>query len=341
MKILIIGGTKFIGRHLINAALEISHEVTIFHRGKHSNENIKNVEEVFGDRNSDLEKLINRKWDVCLDTCGYLPQTVKASAEFLKGSVERYVFISSISAYADFTKTDFDETTELAQLTEEQEKEFAKIDPKSELNGMVLGEMYGALKVLCEEAVLKVFGEKALIIRPGLIIGEYDFTDRFTYWVVRVSQGGEVLAPGNPQKNVQFIDAKDLAEWTVKMIENKESGIYNANGKPFELTFGKMLEEIKTASKSDAKFVWVNEDFLKKEKVAPWSDLPLYLPESVVEMKGFLAANIDKALKKNLKLRPIQDTVLETLNWRKTQNDALKAGLSVEKENELIRKWRN
>ena len=340
MKILIIGGTKFLGRHLVDAALERNHEVTLFNRGtKYSGEKIENVEQIHGDRNIDLEKLANRRWDAVIDTCGYLPQMVKASAEFLKDAVERYVFISSISAYADFSKVNFDETTELAKLTAEQEKEFAKIDPKAELTGAVLGEMYGALKVLCEKEVLNVFGDKALIIRPGLIVGEYDFTDRFTYWVMRVARGGDVLAPGNPEKSVQFIDAKDLAEWTIEMIESGETGFYNATGKPFETTFGKLLEEIKAVSESDAKFVWVGESFLEKEKVAPWSDLPLYLPESLEEMRGFLTANVDKALAKNLKFRPLQEMIKDTLNWRKPQNEELKAGISEEKEKELLAKW--
>ncbi len=339
MKILIIGGTKFFGRHLIDATLDNGHEVTIFHRGNHQLENAENIEEIFGDRYSDLEKLNGKSWDAVIDTCGYLPQMVELSAEFLKESVGKYVFISSVSAYGDFSKIGFDENTKLAELTAEQEKEFAEIDPKGELNGMILGEMYGALKVLCEEAVHKHFGENALIIRPGLIVGKYDFTDRWTYWVMRVAKGGKVLAPGNPESFVQFIDAEDLAKWTMYMVENNESGIYNATGKPQVMTFGEMLGEIKDATTSNAEFVWVDEEFLSNENVAPWSDMPLYLPASDLEIKGFLTANVDKAIKKGLKFRPLQETITETYNWRKTLEKDLQAGISVERETELLQKW--
>ncbi len=325
---------------MINWCLKKNHEVTIFHRGKHSGADIENVEEIFGDRNSDLNKLENRRWDAAIDTCGYLPQTVKMSAEFLRNAVEKYVFISSISAYADFSEADYDETTKLARLTKEQEKEFAEINPKEEITAFVLGEMYGALKVLCEREVLQIFGENALIIRPGLIVGKFDTTDRFTYWVMRVAKGGEVLAPGNSENFVQFIDAEDLAKWTIEMIENGESGIYNATGKPFDLTIGKTLDEIKKVTKSDAKFVWASEAFLEKENVEAWSDMPIFSPESVSEMKGFLSANIDKAVEKGLKFRLLEETIRDTFDWRKNVNGEMKAGISAKRETELLEKWR-
>lgn len=340
MKILIIGGTKFLGRHLIKAAQAKNHEITLFNRGKFSDEKFANVEQIQGDRNVDLKKLANRTWDAVIDTCGYLPQSVKASAEFLKDSVEQYVFISSISAYADFSQPNFDENAPLARLIEEQEKKFAKVDPKGELNGTVLGEMYGALKVLCEEEAERAMPNRTLITRPGLIVGEHDWTDRFSYWVMRVAQGGEVLAPANPNRFIQFIDGQDLAEWTIKMVENKEFGIFNTTGKPLELTFENFLNEIKSATKSDAEFTWVSEDFLTEEKVEAWSEMPLYLSESDESFKGFLSANIDKALAKDLCFQPLRETILKTLNWRKTINSELKAGISVERETELLEKWR-
>ncbi|MGI8641049.1 MAG: NAD-dependent epimerase/dehydratase family protein [Pyrinomonadaceae bacterium] len=340
MKILIIGGTKFLGRHLINAALQNNHEVTLFNRGKkYSDEEIENVEQIHGDRNGDLDKLANRRWDACIDTCGYLPQTVKASAETLKDAVNQYVFISSISAYADFSEPNFDETKETAKLTEEQEIEFKKIDPKGEITAVVLGEMYGALKVLCEEEAEKAMPGKTLIVRSGLIVGAFDPTDRFTYWAMRVAKGGEVLAPGKPNRFVQMIDGRDLAEWLIKMVEDNETGIYHASGLAFDLTMEKMLEEIKNVSGSDARFTWVNEDFLKRENVEEWSEMPLYLAESVKEANGFLSANIDKALTKSLKFRFLSDTIRETIAWRETKSDAMKAGIDAEREKELLRKW--
>ncbi len=336
MKILIIGGTKFSGRHLVKSALANNHEVTIFHRGNHSTDDLGDVEEIIGDRNFDLEKLANRNWDVCVDMCGYLPQWVESSAKALKDSVKKYVFISSISAYSDLSEADFDENTKLAQLNPEQEKRFAEVDTTKDFNAVDLGDMYGALKVLCEEIVLKTFPENNLIIRPGLIVGEQDFTDRFTYWVMRVAKGGEVLTPGNPDAFVQFIDAKDLMRWLIHLLENDETGIFNAVNKPFEITFGKMLEEIKNVSQSDAKFTWVSEEFMQENEVAPWSDMPLHLPKSLANMR---AANIDKALEKGLKFRPLSETVFDTLNWRKDIDTEMKAGISEQREKDLLQKW--
>ena len=339
MKILIIGGTKFLGRHLIDAALKNGHEVTLFNRGKFSQEEFENVEQIHGDRNSDLEKLAGRSFDACIDTCGYLPQSVKASAEFLRDAVGQYIFVSSVSAYKDFSQPDFDENAPLAELTEQQRERVEKIDPKGELTGPVLGEMYGALKVLCEREVLNTMPNLALIVRPGLIVGEYDWTDRFSYWVLRTARGGEVLAPGNPDRFVQFIDARDLARWIIRMAEKKRNGVFNATGKPFDLTFQSLLEEIKSATASDACFTWVTEDFLQAENVAPWGEMPLYLPESDADLKGFLAANVDKAIAEGLEFRPISETVLEILNWRKSVKDELKAGISAEREAGLLEKW--
>jgi 2'-hydroxyisoflavone reductase len=185
MKILIIGGTKFLGRHLVGAAQAKNYEVTLFNRGKFTRETFAGVEQIRGDRNADLDKLKNHEWDAVIDTCGYLPQTVTASTEFLRDSVGQYVFISSISAYAHFRQVNFDESAPLARLTAKQKRKVAQIDPRSELTGIVLGEMYGALKALCEAEAESVMPGRVLNVRPGLIVGEYDWTDRFTYWVMR------------------------------------------------------------------------------------------------------------------------------------------------------------
>ncbi|MDQ3179446.1 MAG: NAD-dependent epimerase/dehydratase family protein [Acidobacteriota bacterium] len=341
MKILIIGGTKFLGRHLINAALKNNHKVTLFNRGKkYSDEKIENVEQIHGDRNSDLDRLSGRNWDAVIDTCGYLPQTVKVSAEALKDAVNQYVFVSSISVYPNYYRMDFDETAKVSEMSDEQKIKADKIDSKGDITAIVLEDMYGALKILCEREVEKVFPDKNLIVRSGLIVGAFDPTDRFTYWAMRVARGGEVLAPGTPNRFVQMIDGRDLAEWIIKMVEENATGIYHATSKPFELTFAKMLEEIKAVSKSDAEFVWVSEEFLNRESVEEWSEMPLYLAESSEEAKGFLSANVDKALAKGLKFRPLSDTIRETINWRKTKTDELKAGISAERETELLRRWR-
>lgn len=242
MKILIIGGTKFLGRHLIAAAQGSGHELTLFNRGRHSTENFAGVEQIRGDRHDDLDRLSGRAWDAVVDTCGYLPQSVKMSAGALKDSVGQYVFISSISAYAGFSEPDFDESAPAAELNEEQMERVKAIDPKGALTGPVLGEMYGGLKVLCEREAEKAMPGKVLQVRSGLIVGSFDPTDRFTYWVMRVARGGEVLAPGTPGRFIQIIDARDLSEWIVKMVEQNKTGIYNVAGKPFELTMQMMLD---------------------------------------------------------------------------------------------------
>jgi nucleoside-diphosphate-sugar epimerase len=339
MKILILGGTKFLGRHLIAAAQTRGHEVTIFNRGKYSAENFAGVEQIQGDRNKDLDKLANRRWDAVIDTCGYLPNTVKASAEALKDAVEQYVFISSGSVYADVAEPDYDENTSVMMLSEEQQKRAAAIDPSGELTGPILGEMYGALKALCEQEAEKAMPGRVLNVRAGLIVGAFDPTDRFTYWVMRVARGGEVLAPGSPNRFIQVIDARDLSEWIIKMVERNANGIYNVAGKPFELTMEKMLEEIKKVSNSDAEFTWVDDEFLDGEKIEAWGDMPLYLPESVKEIQGFLSANIDKALQSGIEFRPLSETIRDTLDWRKTKEDELKAGISDEREREALGKW--
>jgi 2'-hydroxyisoflavone reductase len=341
MKILIIGGTKFLGRHLIGAALGRGHEVTLFNRGtKYAGDaGAENVERIHGDRNADLDKLTGREWDVCIDTCGYLPQSVAASAEFLRAAVGQYIFISSISAYANFRAMDFDETATLAELTAEQKERVEKIDPKGELTGPVLGEMYGALKALCERAAENAMPGRVLVVRSGLIVGEYDWTDRFSYWALRGARGGEVLAPGPPERFVQFIDGRDLAGWIVRMAEENRCGIFNATGKSLDLTFGRFLEEIGSATGSDARFTWVDEEFLKAENVEAWSEMPLYLHPSDEDWQGFLAANVDRAVDAGLSFRPLGETIRATLLWRKSIPDELKAGISAGREAELLEKW--
>ncbi|MDQ3130846.1 MAG: NAD-dependent epimerase/dehydratase family protein [Acidobacteriota bacterium] len=338
MKILIIGGTKFLGRHLTAAALKNNHEVTLYNRGKLSLEKIENVEQIHGDRNTDLDELSGRNWDAVIDTCGYLPQTVKQSAEFLSDKANQYVFISSGSVYPETREPNYDETTATAKLTEDQKRTVEKIDSKGEFNGLVLGENYGALKFLCEEAAEIAMPNRVLSVRAGMIVGAFDWTDRFAYWVMRVARGGKVLAPGKPENFAQLIDVRDLSEWIIKMVEENENGIFNVTGKPFELDFGKMLGAIKEATKSDAEFVWADEKFLTENKVEPWSEMPFYLPESFEEARGFLAMNVDKALAKDLKFRPLSDTILDVWNWRKNQDHQMKAGISAERERELLDK---
>jgi 2'-hydroxyisoflavone reductase len=341
MKLLILGGTRFVGRHLVTAALARGAEITLFNRGRHKSEDLTNVETIHGDRNSDLDKLRGRRWDAVVDTCGYLPRSVKAAAQILSDSVDRYVFISSQSVYADVSLPGVDESGPLATLTREQMDRANSIDSSGEASAVTYGEMYGGLKALCEQAAEEVLPNRVLVIRPGLIVGPYDYTDRFTYWVVRVARGGEVLAPGRPDRYVQFIDVRDLSEWTVRMIELKETGVYNANGLSHNLTMAKVLEECKRVTASDASLAWARDDFLTQEKVAPWSEMPLWLPEEDAHWKGFMFVSCNKAVGAGLLFRPLSDTIRDTLTWHETNhlNEHLRAGIDRDKEEELLRKW--
>jgi 2'-hydroxyisoflavone reductase len=297
MKILVIGGTRFVGRHFVTAARARGHEITLFNRGRHSASPVsfEGVETIHGDRFTDLAKLAGRRWDVVLDTCGLIPRAVKASAEVLREAVDTYVFVSSQSVYADLSRPGVDESSSTQTLTDEQLDKANAIDP-SNASAVTYAEMYGGLKTLCEQAAEDVMPGRVLLLRPGLIVGPYDYTDRFTYWVARVARGGEVLAPGRPQRHVQFIDARDLGEWTVQMIENKRVGVYNCNGVPGSVTMESLLDECKAVSRSDAEFTWVDEDVLLHQKVTPWSEMPLWLPESEERLKGFMFVSIDKAV---------------------------------------------
>src|SRR5437016_1680635 len=243
MKLLILGGTRFVGRHLVTAALARNHEITLFNRGNHPSADLTNVEMIYGDRDSDLAKLQGGRWDAVVDTCGYLPRTVRASAEILSDSVDAYVFISSQSVYVDVSVPGVDESAPVKLLTSEQLDQANAIDSSGQASAATYGAMYGGLKALCEQSVEEVLPNRVLIIRPGLIVGPHDYTDRFTYWVVRVARGGEVLVPAPPDRHVQFIDVRDLAEWIVRMIERKQTGVYNANSLPYDLTMKSVLEE--------------------------------------------------------------------------------------------------
>jgi len=338
MKLLIFGGTRFLGRHLVAAARARGHEVTLFNRGNYATEELESVESIRGDRHTELHKLQGRQWDAVVDTSGHLPRAVKAAAEALANEVERYVFISTQNAYKDVSVPGIDETYPLRILTSEQVEHANSIDTSGQPS---YGELYGGLKALCEQAAEEVMPNRVLVLRPGLIVGPYDYTDRFTYWPVRVAHGGEVLAPGPPDRFIQFIDARDLAEWTVHMIERKATGAYNTHGVPNTLTMQRLLDECRCVSESDAQFTWVTEDFLLEEKVAAWSELPLWLPEEAApHLKGFMFISPDKAIAAGLTFRPVSETISDTLTWYQTRGDNTpKAGLDRDKERALLYKW--
>src|SRR5204863_6357163 len=266
MRILILGGTGFTGPYQVGCALSRGHKVTTFNRGKtHPGELPNEVEQLVGDRSGNLDALKGRQWDVVIDNPTTLPAWVRDAAQVLKGNVERYVFTSTISVYGE-TKQGVDESAPLAK--------YEGVDPYQEtLEAMKASgyKTYGPLKALSEKEAEKWFPGKALVIRPGLIVGPRDESDRFTYWPVRIDRGSEVLAPGDPNDPVQFIDARDLTEWTIRMVENGGTGIYNATGPAKPLGIGGMLDGIKQAEKSNAIFTWVNEECLAQQKLEPWS----------------------------------------------------------------------
>jgi 2'-hydroxyisoflavone reductase len=266
-----------------------------------------------------------RRSSATVDTSGYLPRLVRLSAESLDASVSRYVFISSVSVYDNFKKIGIDESDPVGKIENETTEE-------------ITGETYGPLKALCEQAVQDIFGlERTLIVRPGLIVGPHDPTDRFTYWPVRVARGGDVLAPEKPEAPIQIIDVRDLSDFIIKLIEENAFGTYNATGPDYELTLGRLLEVSKQVSGSDANFRWVSVDFLNQNKVEAWSDMPAWVPDDE-EGAGLSRLDISKAINAGLKFRPLEETVRDTLEWAKTRpaDQEWKAGLTPEREAEVL-----
>jgi len=338
LRILILGGTGFTGPFQIQYALKRGHKITTFNRGKtHPGETPDGVEQLLGDRNGQLDALKNRQWDVVIDNPTSAPVWVRDAAQVLKGNVDRYVFISTISVYADTSKPGTDETAPLAKYTGP--------DAMKESRETIIASkfaLYGPLKALSEQEAEKWFPKKTLIIRPGLIVGPRDETDRFSYWPIRVDRGGEILTPGAPSDPVQFIDGRDVAEWTIRMVEKGETGIYNATGPAKQLGIGEMLETMKNTLKSEAKFTWVNADFLATQKVEPWSDMPVWIPPRGEEAGGNQINN-KRAIAKGMTFRSLADTTRDTVAWFKSQppdrQAKLKAGLTPEREAEVLAAW--
>lgn len=325
MKLLIIGGTRFLGRAIVDEGRALGHTLTLFNRG-HSNPKLfPDVEQIHGDRNGSLDVLRGRRWDAVIDTCGYVPRTVRASAEFLSGAVDHYTFISTLSVYAEPLPADANENAPVGTLADASIEE-------------ITGETYGPLKVLCERAATEAMDGRALLVRSGLIVGPHDPTDRFTYWPVRVARGGEVLAPLAPDYGVQFIDARDIARWALRATEARLTGPYNVTGPRRPLPLGELLDTARALSNSDARFTWVDEAFLSAHEVAPFTEMPLWVP---AEAAGFNAFNIDRALLAGLSFRTLEETVGDTLAWAATRpaGYTTRAGLAPDREAALLREW--
>lgn len=326
MRLLLLGGTRFVGRHVVELALAGGHEVSLFTRGKTNADLFPQVEHLHGDRETgDYEALKGKTWDAVIDTCGYVPRAVRQAGEVLKDAVDRYLFISTISVYDDGMPAGADETAPLKKLTDEATEE-------------VTGETYGGLKVLCELAAQSIFAERAIIVRPGMIVGQYDPTDRFTYWVKRISQGGEVLVPGHAQRPVQMIDGKDLGAFQLKLLQDGTLGVYNATGATQPFAWGDWVGGMRDALGSDATFTWVDDAWLEEQQVNGMQ-LPFWVPE---QYAGVFAVSVQRAVAAGLTFRPFADTVRDTLAFEQTlpADQPRRAGLDPAREAELLKLWK-
>jgi 2'-hydroxyisoflavone reductase len=321
LKLLLLGGTKFLGRATVEAALERGHEVTLFTRGETNPDLFPEAEKLRGDRAADLSLLSGRSWDAVVDTSGYFPAVVRASAEALRDSVDRYVFVSSISAYADFSEGPSEDSPRA---------ELADGHPADEM--LPEYENYGALKALCEDAVTDVFGERAVIVRPGLIVGPHDPTGRFTYWSHRIARGGDFVVPAPADGRFQLVDARDLGAWLVDLCERGASGAYNAAHPG--LTWGELVESGLRVTGSNGRPVWIDPDWLAEQGVGEWMELPMWLRDP--EWVGMNRADTSRAVGAGLTFRELDATVRDTLEHAKTTDDA---GLSPERERELLEAW--
>jgi len=329
LRILILGGTKFIGPALVEYAQARGHKVTLFNRGKTNTHLFPDVEKLKGDRNDDLESLKGHEWDVVIDNSAMVPRWVRQSAGLLKDQAKLYLFTSSISVYSDVSKSGIDEEAPVGTVE----------DPTVE---EITGETYGPLKALCEQEAQKAFGDGAIVVRPGLIVGPMDPSDRFTYWPVRIDRGGEVMAPGDPTDPVQFIDVRDLSEWYVRLVEQGGGGVYNATGPGSELSIAEMLYGIRAATTSDVRFTWVDAEFLSQHEVAPWGEMTVWIPP-VDEYAGFSRVDCSRAIKTGLTFRPLAVTTADTLEWWDTlpeeRKAKLRAGLAADKEAKVLAAW--
>jgi len=332
LRVLILGGTGFIGPHFVDVLTAAGHRISLFNRGKRDPSVKPGIEYLVGDRNGPIDALKGHDWDVVIDDSGYKPKQVRLSGELLKSHVQHYIFVSSISVYADFKTPGMDEDAKLATLD----------DPNTET---VDDKTYGGLKVLCEKAVQEMYGVHCTIIRPTYIAGPGDHTDRFTYWPWRVAKGGEMLAPGTPNDPFQFIDVRDLADFMKLCVEKRIAGVYNTCNTPRSVTMGSLLETSKKVTGANPTITWATPKFLIDNEVygekAQGNYLPIWAPTEGEEAGSQLVSNA-RAVKKGMKFRSLETTIADTLAWANARppekNEKLKAGLSPEQEKMLLAK---
>ncbi len=337
LKILVLGGTRFLGPAIVDRAIVRGHTVTLFNRGKSNPGMYPDLEKLRGNRGShggrgrepspvDLKSLEGRTWDVAIDTSGYWPEFVKESSAFLADKVEHYIFISTISVYPGFGTSN---------ETIDEDSSLGDLKPREEYEGF----HYGPYKALCEQETEKAMPGRVANVRPGLIVGPLDPTDRFAWWPARVHRGGEVLAPGDGSSPCQWIDARDLGRWCVHIAEEKIAGVYNATGFNGPLSMMEFLHGCKCAIRTDCSFTWASEAFLEEHKVAPFMQMPLWIPE-----KGLPYVKVDRAVAKGLTFRPVADTVQDTIAWLEKDRGGVKLvnqriGLPAEREASLLKAW--
>ena len=323
MRILVLGGTAFLGRHFVEATLSRGHALTLFNRGITAPGLFSGAEQIHGNRDGGLAALSGRTFDAVVDTSGYLPRVVRQSTDAFSGATGQYLFVSSISIYADVSRIG---------ITEE-EATLALSQPDSE----DINKDYGALKFLCEEIVRERYGERALIVRPGLIVGPHDRSDRFTYWPHRIAQGGDVLVPGRPDRRIQFIDVRDLAAWMLRMVEEGRCGTFNADGPEMPCTMGDLMDTCLEVCASGARLHYVPDAFLKQQGVGEWLEMPLWVEEKP-EVAGFFEVDCSRAIATGLSFRSVPETVRDTLAWDRGREGYVyeKTGLAAEREQHLL-----
>jgi 2'-hydroxyisoflavone reductase len=336
-RLLILGGTGFIGPHTVRYAVERGHEVTIFTRGRSEADLPAGVEQLVGDRNDDHTALEGRTWDVVIDNNGQDYRWVETSTELLKDAVDQYIFVSSISAYA-LEGFDMSRASQV-MLEPLVDVDYARIEV-SQTEGWTYGDAtdYGHYKAISEDIAHAAFPGRATIVRPGLIVGPGDLTNRFGYWPKRIDEGGEVLAPGNPEHANQIIDQRDLTEWVVRLAEEGTPGDFNGTGPAERLSMGSMLEQIGRATDTPHELTWVSEPFLEAQGVTPWGDLPSWIPGDPL-----MFVDVSASVAAGLTFRPLEVTARDTIEFEKSRSaeelEGRPFGMTREREREVLDAW--
>jgi nucleoside-diphosphate-sugar epimerase len=349
LNILILGGTGFTGPEQVEYAIARGHRVTLFNRGKTRPGLFKGkvAEELIGDLNSDTSALKGKQFDVVIDNPTTLPFWVKNAAQYLKGNVKHYIFISTTSVYRDQSEIGINENSPTVPMPDGLDPYQPDQRNSAQLAASANPANYGAFKARAEQEVQMQYPGINTVIRPCLIVGPLDRTDRFTYWPARIDKGGEVLAPDKPDDPCQFIDSRDLAEWTIRMAEMRELGTFNAIGPAKPMTIAEMLYGVKAVTTAGAQFTWVPWEFLQQQRVRPWRDMTVWQPP-YGRTAGYQRRDASKAIAKGLTFRPVAVTAKDTLDWHKTRPEAEQLatlngeinGLSMKREAEVLAAWK-